>query len=214
MQRLRRFRPPRLPALLSALTLGLAACGTAQREPQAPTVASAGVGARSSTATPTDQGCAVVLAGSVGSKLPDEAANLNWHQLNTSLAEALSQRLKAEGLPTQLLLVGPGQISQIDTLLLKAVNGQRCTRVLQVTHLVQQDKFGPFFRFDLQLSRVASDDRKPLKTIRPALRGEFEKSYRFARTPEALDAWRPGALADTAIQGMKAAGVWLWAPPK
>jgi len=85
----------------------------------------------------------------------------------------------------------------------------RCSRVLQVALVVNEDAKGPFFRFDVDLMRLQVSDkpggaRVGGVSVVPVL--EYRKSYRHARTKEVFDTFYTGEFAGKVADELAASG--------
>lgn len=198
------MRPRRRAAAALALTGLLAACAAPRSPapPPAPTPAY--------LTAPT--GCAVLAGGSIGSQFSDPQVTATWDRVNAAITTELHDRLVAQRLPVIKYLVptqrpGPGE-GLVDGLVMEQLAMNRCNRLLQVSHQVDEDAGGRYFRFDVTLMRLEPNRGDAVRAGSISVRtvGEFSKAYRYPRTQEALDSFYTGDFADRVLSDLNASG--------
>ena len=160
----------------------------------------------------TSTGCAVLAGGSIGSQFSDPQVTATWDRVNASITTELHDRLVAQRLPVIKYIVptqrpGLGE-GLVDGLVLEQLAMNRCNRLLQVSHQVDEDAGGRYFRFDVALMRLepSRGDTARAGSISVRTVGEFRKGYRHPRTQEALDGFYTGDFADKVLADLNASG--------
>lgn len=153
-------------------------------------------------------GCAIVAGGDIGSRFADRQVTAMWSKINAAVTTELHQRLVHQKYKAVALLVPVERTRQAEDLVFEQAALRRCNRVLQVSHVVAEDTSGKYFRFDVALFRAqpkrdsaATDAGITVVTI-----GEFQRSYRYARTQESFDNFYTGTFADQVLADLTAAG--------
>lgn len=193
-----------LPAL-SALLAFLTACSTPAGGP----AAAPSPGKNNTTAYLTAAtGCAVVAGGAIGSKFDDPKIAAFWDKVNASVTTELHDRLVLGQYKTVKLLVPTVDAASNQQVVLAALAQNRCNRLLQVSHTVDEDSAGKYFRFDVALMRLEpKGDRQPgasgtsVNTV-----GEFARAYRFPRTAASFESFYTGNFAETVLADLKESG--------
>jgi len=149
-------------------------------------------------------GCAILVGGSVGGQFTDRQLTELWFKVNRSVTNELFDRLKQFDYKVHKLLISPDEVSNTEKLIVLASATHQCNRILQVSHHANQDAFGPYFRIDIELLKFAPKERvtEP-KGTNTVMVGEYQKSYRYARTKEVMDTFYTGDFADLAFDDLR-----------
>lgn len=192
--------------LVLAAALSAVACSTPPASAPAAATA-AGIPAYLASAT----GCAVVAGGDIGSRFTDRQVTTMWARINAAVTTELHDRLVAGQYKAVKYLVPAERDGKAEDLVFEHLALNRCNRVLQVSHKVDEDAQGRYFRFDVALFRARpKDPAAPASaqgTVTVVATREFERSYRFPRTQEAFDNFYTGTFAEKVLGDLQAAGV-------
>lgn len=192
--------PPPIRALLALGTVAwLAACSTASPPPAARSIPAY-------LLAPT--GCAIVAGGDIGSRFSNGQVAAMWSKINAAVTTELHQRLVQQNYKAVALLVPVERTRQAEDLVFEQVALRRCNRVLQVSHVVAEDASGKYFRFDVALFRAQPKQEAAGSDagITVVAAGEFQRSYRYARTQESFENFYTGTFADQVLADLTAAG--------
>lgn len=188
---------PAAPAL--ALAVLLTACST-----PAPTTPTAGTPAYLTSPT----GCAIVAGGGIGSQFADKQVTAMWDKVNAAITTELHDRLVQNRYKVIKFVVPTERTRQADDLVIADMATNRCNRLLQVAHKVDEDGSGKYFRFDITLFRMDPKDDAAREAqgvaVRP--RSEFKRAYRYPRTQESLDGFYTGTFADLVLADLTTSG--------
>jgi hypothetical protein len=195
----------RVSRLLALATL-LSACGTssAANSPTATRSASPTIPAHLMSPT----GCAVVVGGGIGSQFSDKEVTATWDKLNSAITTELHDRLVESQYKVTKFLVPTERTRMAQDLVLSNLATSRCNRLLQVSHQVDEDASGRYFRFDVTLFRIqakesagSSSDAYTVTAV-----SEFRREYRHPRTQESFDGFYTGAFAEKVIADLTQSG--------
>ncbi|HET9205455.1 MAG TPA: hypothetical protein VFO28_04395 [Burkholderiaceae bacterium] len=193
----------------AATAVWLSACATSNTAP-ATSVATAPPAARPVPAYLTaDKGCAVVAGGAIGSQFADPKITSFWHTVNGEITAHLHERLAADHYRVVKLVVPTEEALNNEKVVVRSLAANRCSRLIQVWHTVDEDKGGKFFRFDVVAMRMqpkAQDAVAPGGTQVTTV-GEFKREYRFARNAEVFKSFQTGQFAGTVAQDLQRSGV-------
>ena len=156
-----------------------------------------------------DKGCAVVAGGAIGSQFADPKITSFWHTVNGEITEQLHERLAAERYRVVKLVVPTEEALNNEKVVVRSLAANRCSRLIQVWHTIDEDKGGKFFRFDVVAMRMqpkAQDAVAPGGTQVTTV-GEFKREYRFARNAEVFKTFQTGQFAGTVAQDLQRSGV-------
>jgi hypothetical protein len=155
-----------------------------------------------------ERGCAVVAGGGIGSAFADPKVTVFWHKVNGAITSRLHEQLASDHYRVVKLLVPSEEAQNSQQLVVRSLAGNRCSRVIQVSHTVSEDAAGKFFRFDVVALRMRpKDEQRPgsggthVTTV-----GEFKREYRYARTKETFQSFQTGQFAATVLQDLKQSG--------
>lgn len=155
-----------------------------------------------------DKGCAVVAGGAIGSRFADVRITRFWHAVNTEITDKLVANLEADRYQVVKVLVPTEGVATQDRLITQQLAHARCNRLIQVSHTVDEDTKGKYFRFDVEVLRMAPKTGATVQaqgtTVIPTL--EFRRDYRFARTPDVFGTFDTKAFATTAYLDMRGSG--------
>jgi hypothetical protein len=187
---------PATPALL--LAAFLSACSTPA--PTTPAVTPAYL----TSAT----GCAIVAGGGIGSQFADKQVTAMWDKVNAAITAELHDRLVERRYKVLKFVVPTERTAKAEDLVIADMATNRCNRLLQVSHKVDEDASGRYFRFDITLLRIdpkeAAQPSAGSVTVRTS--SEFQRGYRYPRTQESLDSFYTGTFADTVMADLAKSG--------
>lgn len=185
----------------------LAACSTPPAPPS-PSVPGAGPGVPAYLLA--NEGCAIVAGGAIGSRFADAKVSATWTRINAAVTIELHDRLVAQRYRVVKLLVPEEITGTAEQMVFESVAAQRCNRVLQVAHKVDEDAAGRFFRFDITLFRAVPKQGAAAEAapgmVSVVARGEFQRSYRYPRTQEAFENFYTGDFAEKVLADLRASG--------
>ncbi len=154
------------------------------------------------------QSCAVVVGG-VGSVFDDPRVGSVWHEANRQITGYLHEILTHERYQVVRLVVPPNEsLDKAVRLTAESLAQNQCNRMIQVSHLVGEDKNGPFFQFSVSIQHVEplKDQSATTAGIRSVTVGDFNRDYRFPRTQASLDSFHTGTFANEAYLDLKRSG--------
>ncbi|MDP3822102.1 MAG: hypothetical protein Q8R33_11555 [Burkholderiales bacterium] len=190
------FQPASLALLLATL---LSACST-----PSPTTPPAVTPAY--LISPT--GCAIVAGGGIGSQFADKQVTAMWDKVNAAVTAELHDRLVQNRYKVLKFVVPTERTLKADDLVIADMAANRCNRLLQVSHRVDEDGSGKYFRFDITLFRIdPKQEARPdtgITTVRTS--SEFMRGYRYPRTQESLDSFYTGTFAETVLADLTKSG--------
>ncbi len=191
-----RFKPAALALTFAAL---LAACSTpAPLTPPAATPAY--------FTSPT--GCAIVAGGGIGSQFADQQVTAMWDKVNAAITTELHDRLVQNRYKVIKFVVPTERTQKAEDLVIANTATNRCNRLLQVSHKIDEDGSGKYFRFDITLFRLdPKDENRPAtQALTVRANSEFQRGYRYPRTQESLDSFYTGTFADTVLADLTKSG--------
>lgn len=192
---------------LAALGLVLAACSTPSPAPSGK--AAAGTAAEAAPAyLKAASGCAVLAGGSIGSQFADANITATWDKVNAAITTELHDRLVQQRYKVVKTLVPTQRTQKLDELLMARLSEHRCNRLLQVSHQVDEDAGGRYFRFDVTLLRLVPRDDLPATAGSVGVRtvGEYRREYRYPRTQQSFDDFYTGSFAETVLADLTRSG--------
>jgi hypothetical protein len=189
-------------ASIAAAAALISACST---PPAIPSAASP-PGAADYLKSPT--GCAIVAGGGVGSLFADKQVTAMWDKVNAAVTTELHDRLVQQQYKVVKVLVPTERTRKAEDLMLSSLASNRCNRLLQVSHKVDEDAAGKYFRFDIALLRSApaADASSAADSITVRTAREFQREYRYPRTQESFDNFYTGTFAETVLADLTRSG--------
>ena len=183
-----------------ATLAALAACSTPPAPPAPPAAIPAYLQANT--------GCAILAGGAVGSQFTDRQVEATWNKINTAVTNELHDRLVANKYRTVKLIVPGERALEVHKLVFESAAANRCSRVLQVAHKVDEDTKGKYFLFDVSLYRaVPKPDAKPTPAgLSITTAGEYQRAYRYPRTEESFRNFYTGDFAEKVLADLTASG--------
>ena len=153
-------------------------------------------------------GCAVVAGGGIGSQFADKQVTAMWDKVNAAITTELHDRLVQNRYNVFKFVVPTERTLKAEDLVIADMAANRCNRLLQVSHKIDEDSSGKYFRFDITLFRI-----DPKEEARPAAQpvtvrtsSEFQRGYRYPRTQESLDSFYTGTFAETVLADLAKSG--------
>lgn len=182
-----------------------AACSTPPAAPGT-TGSAATAGTPAYLQSPT--GCAVVAGGGVGSLFADKQVTAMWDKVNAAVTTELHDRLVQQQYKVIKVLVPTQRTRKAEDLILGSLAANRCSRLLQVSHKVDEDATGKYFRFDIALLRITPTTGAPTagESISVRTASEFQREYRYPRTQESFDNFYTGTFAETVLADLTRSG--------
>lgn len=96
-------------------------------------------------------------------------------------------------------------LGQIGEVVMRAAARARCNRFIQVSHDINEDAQGKYFRCDITLMRLAPTSKPRTPAGTPVVTvAEFERSYRCARTAMMISAFSVSSFAGTVASDLQA----------
>ena len=156
-----------------------------------------------------DKGCAVVAGGAIGSQFADPKITSFWHTVNGEITAQLHDRLAADHYRVVKLVVPSEEALNNEKVVVRSLASNRCSRLIQVWHTIDEDKSGKFFRFDVVAMRMQpkAQDAVAAGGTQVTTVGEFKREYRFARNAEVFKTFHTGQFAGTVAQDLQRSGV-------
>lgn len=131
-----------------------------------------------------------------------------WAKINSAITTELHDRLVLSKYKAVKFLVPTERTSKTEDLVFENLAVNRCNRVLQVAHKVDEDSSGKYFRFDVSLFRAQPKEGSATSEASVAVvaTSEFQRSYRYPRTQESFENFYTGAFAEKVLADLVAAG--------
>lgn len=149
-----------------------------------------------------------MAGGGVGSLFADKQVTAMWDKVNAAVTTELHDRLVLQQYKVVKVLVPTERTRKAEDLMLSSLAANRCNRLLQVSHKVDEDAAGKYFRFDIALLRIAPTTDAPSAadgiTVRTAR--EFQREYRYPRTQESFENFYTGTFAETVLADLTRSG--------
>jgi len=150
-----------------------------------------------------------VVVGGVGSRFDDQKTGESWHRANQQITGYLYDILEHEGFKVTSLVVPPNETSEgVKTLVTEALARNRCNRIIQIAHFVNEDDKGPYFLFNVSIQHIELDRSRPTGSSGTSVVsvGDYSRDYRYPLTPASLDALFTGMFANSAYLDLKNSG--------
>lgn len=189
------MRRLRIAALSAALSLSLALPVTAQETAPSP------------TPYPADhpRDCALVVGGQ-GSVFADPRVDGLWLQINRKVTENLVTDLRQNGYAVVTSFSEIADRASQPQKSLVELSRSGCALMIQVAHDVGENAQGRYFGFDVSVLRfVPNGERVPGVGTPVRTAGNFQKSWRYPRTPEEMDRFHVGAFANEVFGALMSA---------
>ena len=87
-----------------------------------------------------------------------------------------------------------------------ALARHQCSRLIQLTHDVDQDRAGPYFQFTVSVMRPDALQEDPSKFTVGQIKEDYRRAYRFVRSKEVLDTFSMSQFAERMLGDMDKAG--------
>lgn len=167
---------------------------------------------QSSTSTPRylmqQDGCAILVGGSVGDQFEDSKVARFWHTLSAGISELLYDKLQQDQYRVIKLILTPEENPGLRNLTVNAMAKHQCSRLIQISNMVNQDEQGAFFRYDVSLMQAQPEANKVSdgSSTSVTMKSNYSRSYRYARTPEIFKSFQFDEFALTVYADLKASG--------
>jgi hypothetical protein len=181
-----------------AAALLLNGCASAPDATESPTDDAAASGTAA-------KGCAVLAGGGIGSAFADPAVTRFWYQINKQITDRLHELLRAGRYRAVKLIVPVEQARNNERRVLQGLARHRCGRLIQLSHAVNEDASGKFFRFDVAVMQLVPKGSRSGGAEAVTV-GEFSREYRYPRTSAAFDAFQTGEFAAIVFTDLERSG--------
>jgi hypothetical protein len=183
----------RLLALASSVVL--AACGSGER-------------ARAPAAAGDALGCAVLAGGGIGSAFAEPRITRFWYEVNKQVTDRLHQLLVAGRYRTVELIVPAEETRDNEQWVVQGLARHRCSRLIQVSHAVNEYSAGKFFRFDVAVMHLEARGAQPAGSSGvPAVTvGDWSRQYRYPRTQATFESFHTGEFAAKVFGDLERSG--------
>jgi hypothetical protein len=128
-----------------------------------------------------------------------------WYTVNSAIVDRLRDRLETNHKVFEVAV----PYAEASRTLVHAANGlaqHKCNRILSLSHDVDQDSAGPYFKFTVRVLKASRLRQQRDGYSRATTEGQYERAYRFARTREVMDTLDLGDLATRMLADMEQAG--------
>ncbi len=190
------FKPVPLALLLAAL---LSACST-----PAPTTPAA---TPAYLTSPT--GCAIVAGGGIGSQFSDKQVTAMWDKVNAAITTELHDRLVENRYKVIKFVVPTERTLKADDLVIADMGANRCNRLLQVSHKVDEDSVGQVLPLRHHAVPHRPERRGPTRgrLASPCARAASSSAATATRARRrSLDSFYTGTFADTVLADLTKSG--------
>src|SRR5262245_5302157 len=151
--------------------------------------------------------CAVLAGGGIGSAFADPKITRFWSEVNKQVAERLHELLTADKYRSVKLIVAPEDTRNTERLVMQGMASNRCNRLIQLSHTVNEDASGRFFRFDVAVMHLEPASTRPSAGATNVVTvGDFSREYRYARDARTFESFNSGTLAAAVFADLKKSG--------
>ena len=185
---------PRRFTLALALLLVLAACSSGERA-RAPDAGDA-------------MGCALVAGGGIGSAFAEPNITRFWYEVNKQITDRLHELLVAGRYRAVKLIVPAQETRDNEQWVIQGLARHRCSRLIQLSHAVNEDAAGKFFRFDVAVMHLEPRAVQPMGSsgVSAVTVGDWSREYRYPRTQATFDTFRTREFAATVFADLERSG--------
>lgn len=151
-------------------------------------------------------GCTVVAGGGRNQSLNDSQTNDHWNRLNFAFFDAAAEAVRANDAVVQAFFpVGSTDAAKNTDALLAQAAKSGCTRLAFFSVYSDASKLQPELVFSLRVSPIRRERSKSAPGANYSVGAvEYEKEYRFAATPTAIEKVVPSRIADQAVRDYRA----------
>lgn len=144
----------------------------------------------------------------MGSKFIDKEVTAKWDNVNSAVATELHDRLVEGRYKVTKFLVPTERTLMAQDMVLGNLATSRCNRLLQVSHHIDEDAAGRYFRFDVTLFRIQANAAAGLapEGYTVSVVSEFRREYRHPRTQESIDNFYTGMFAEQVFADLTKSG--------
>jgi hypothetical protein len=155
-----------------------------------------------------NKGCAVVAGGGIGSTFADSKVTSFWHELNRQITDRVHELLVAGKYRSFKYIVPVEDTPRNEQLVIQSLVHHRCNRLIQLSHTINEDAAGRYFRFDVAVMRLAPRGASPADATGTSVVtvGDFSREYRYPRTTEAFDSFHAGRFAAAVFADLEKSG--------
>jgi len=191
-----------------AATSLIVGCSTPSSSPSSPAATAPAPAQQVPSYVAAAKGCAVVVGGSVGNTFSDPKVAGFWHEVNKQISDLLYDSLVLDKYKVVKLTVSVAQSAENERLVLEALARNRCNRVIQISHTVDEDKSGRYFQFNVLMVHLEPKGTRPpgATGTNVVTVGDFKREYRYPRTPASFDSFHTGTFAETVYAELKKSG--------
>ena len=156
----------------------------------------------------SSKGCAVLAGGGIGSAFADPKITRFWSEVNKQVTDRLYELLTAAKYRSTKLIVAPEDTRNTERLVVQGMSSNRCSRLIQLSHTVNEDAAGKFFRFDvavmhLEPSRTRASGAGGTNVVTV---GDYSREYRYARDARTFETFDTGKMAATVFADLQKSG--------
>jgi hypothetical protein len=172
----------------------LAACGSGERA-RAPAAGDA-------------MGCAVLAGGGIGGAFAEPNITRFWYEINKQVTDRLHQMLLAAHYRAVKLIVPAEETRNNEQWVVQGLAQHHCSRLIQVSHAVNEDAAGKFFRFDVEVMHLQPNATQPAgsRGVLAITVGDWSRQYRYPRTQAAFESFRTGEFAALVFGDLERSG--------
>lgn len=154
------------------------------------------------------QSCALIVGGT-GSSFVDQNLGKVWYEANRQIAGYLYEIFSNEGYQVKRFVVPQGSPSnEVLSSVALALAQSKCNTFIQVAHEVNEDRDGQYFQYSVSVMHVEvkKDNPRSSSGTNVTTAGDYNRSYRYARTAYNLETFRTGTFANRAYDDLKTSG--------
>jgi hypothetical protein len=152
-------------------------------------------------------GCAVVAGGSIGSAFADPKITQFWSEVNKQITDRLQELLAAGKYRTVKFVVAVEDARKNEKLVVQRMVDNRCNHLIQLSHAVNEDAAGKFFRFDVAVMHLEATRTPPRPGAGNAVTvGDFGRQYRYPRTATSFESFNTSQFAETVFADLQKSG--------
>src|SRR3954469_15934577 len=118
-------------------------------------------GERARTPSAGDAACAVLAGGGIGSAFAEPNITRFWYEVNKQITDRLHELLVAGRYRAVKVIVPAEETRDNEQWVVQALARHRCGRLIQVSHAVNEDAAGKFFRFDVTVMHLEPRATQP-----------------------------------------------------
>jgi len=152
--------------------------------------------------------CAVLAGGGIGSAFAEPNITRFWYEVNKQITDRLHELLVAGRYRAVKLIVPAEETRDNEQWVIQGLARHRCSRLIQLSHSVNEDAAGKFFRFDVAVMHLEPRATQPMGStgVSAVTVGDWSREYRYPRTQATFETFRTREFAATVFADLERSG--------